>query len=430
MKKSLVLLLIVLLSITSLQFGSEDNPADQGGGTTSVDPLQPVFSPKAGTFTVSPQISITTGNTEATIKITRDGSDPKTSATAEVYNGSQFYFHGTIKAYAFTAEKEGDTVTATFNVTGVVNLPKTGQTTSYRTGDDGYHQRGVAWPNPRFVDNGDGTITDKLTGLMWQRVPLSTTKTWNDAIDYCNNLELAGHTDWRLPNKRELYSLYNAGQADNAAWLNSQGFSNIKIGWYWSAGTYAYNTSCAWLVCMRHGGISNGNICFSDYVVAVRSGQAGAVKLRKTGQTTSYRTGDDGDLQKGTAWPNPRFTDNGNGTITDNLTGLMWQRVPLSTTSTWNGAIDYCNNLTLAGYTDWRLPNVLELESLYNASRADNAAWLNSQGFSNVQNNYYWSAGTDADLTDNAWLVYLSYGYFLSANRTNDYYVVAVRSGR
>ncbi len=273
MKKTIVLLLMVLLSLTGIQCGSEDNPAAPGG-SAPVDPLQPVFSPNAGTFTVSPQISITTGNTEATIKITRDGSDPKTSATAEIYNGSQFYFHGTIKAYAFTAEDEGDVVTATFNVTGVVNLPKTGQTISYRTGDDGDYQKGAAWPTPRFVDNGDGTITDKLTGLMWQREPLSTTRFWNEAIDYCNALELAGYTDWRLPNRKELMSLINYDQANPSTWLNSQGFSNVQSGWYWSAGTYAYYTGHAWYVYMRNGTINDDlKDYYYYYVVAVRSGQ-------------------------------------------------------------------------------------------------------------------------------------------------------------
>jgi len=52
--------------------------------------------------------------------------------------------------------------------------------------------------------------------------------------------------------------------------------------------------------------------------------QAGAVDLPKTGQTTVYSTGDDGDIQAGVSWPSPRFMDNGDGTITDNLTGLMW----------------------------------------------------------------------------------------------------------
>ncbi len=159
--------------------------------------------------------------------------------------------------------------------TGAVNLAKTGQTTSYRTGDDGDLQKGASWPNPRFTDNGNGTITDNLTGLMWQRVPLSTGRAWNEAIDYCNALELAGYTDWRLPNRKELMSLINYDQANPSTWLNSQGFSNVQSGWYWSAGTFAGNTLHAWGVDMSYGFISyDGNIYGSNlYVVAVRSGQ-------------------------------------------------------------------------------------------------------------------------------------------------------------
>ena len=66
-------------------------------------------------------------------------------------------------------------------------VPKTGQTTSWATGDDGYHQKGVAWPNPRFTDNGDGTVTDNLTSLMWlQNAGLLGTETWEEALIACN----------------------------------------------------------------------------------------------------------------------------------------------------------------------------------------------------------------------------------------------------
>jgi hypothetical protein len=96
---------------------------------------------------------------------------------------------------------------------------------------------------------------------------------------------------------------------------------------------------------------------------------AGTIQLPKTGQTTCWDkngtqipcagTGQDGDLQMGVPWPSPRFHDNGNGTVTDNLTGLMWTKnanLPGST-MTWYQAVDYCNSLTQGGYTDWRLPN-------------------------------------------------------------------------
>ena len=90
-----------------------------------------------------------------------------------------------------------------------------------------------------------------------------------------------------------------------------------------------------------------------------------AAELQKTGQTVSYRTGDDGTLQHGVPWPVPRFTDHSDGTVTDNLTGLMWTKnANLSGAQTWTNAVDHCNDMDAYGYTDWRLPNVRELQSL------------------------------------------------------------------
>ncbi len=95
--------------------------------------------------------------------------------------------------------------------------------------------------------------------------------------------------------------------------------------------------------------------------------------VEKTGQTTSYATRDDGDMEKGVVWPDPRFTDNEDGTVTDNLTGLIWlQNANRFGKKTWSDALNDCNSLaddgtnltdgSVAGY--WRLPNVRELQSL------------------------------------------------------------------
>jgi len=121
-----------------------------------------------------------------------------------------------------------------------------------------------------------------------------------------------------------------------------------------------------------------------------------AVSLPQTGQTKCYDsagneiacagTGQDGDIRAGVASPVPRFTDNGNGTVTDNLTGLIWlKNANCFDAQTWPNALNATNTLnsgecglsdgTVAG--DWRLPNVNELESLVNAGEADQAAWLN-----------------------------------------------------
>jgi hypothetical protein len=89
-------------------------------------------------------------------------------------------------------------------------VPQTGQTTSYALGDDGDLQKGVPWPEPRFTDNGDGTVTDNLTGLMWTKdinqIP-GTGLSLSDAIGACNELVLANYDDWRMPKVREFFSL-------------------------------------------------------------------------------------------------------------------------------------------------------------------------------------------------------------------------------
>lgn len=98
-----------------------------------------------------------------------------------------------------------------------------------------------------------------------------------------------------------------------------------------------------------------------------------AAPVEKTGLVTSYATGDDGALQKGAAWPDPRFTDNANGTVTDNLTGLVWLKKPyLLGEMTWSNAVSACNSVASGSYDltdgssagDWRLPNIKELASL------------------------------------------------------------------
>lgn len=165
------------------------------------------------------------------------------------------------------------------------------------------------------------------------------------------------------------------------------------------------------------------------------------IDLPRTGQTTCYDsagaviacpgTGQDGEIQAGVPWPDPRFTVSTDGyCVTDNLTGLMWVRSPDSLTRTWQQALDYANGLTLCGYTDWRLPNVNELERLVHAGQSNSATWLNTQGFSNVQSNYYWSSTSSANSTNYAWVVNMWGGNMYNSNKSNSSYVWPVRSGQ
>jgi hypothetical protein len=152
------------------------------------------------------------------------------------------------------------------------------------------------------------------------------------------------------------------------------------------------------------------------------------INLMSTGQIKCYdtwgtvvdclNTGQDGEYQAGEPWPNPRFTitncnDSGpcanpaancdgnvtNDVVTDNLSGLMWARNGNQPTGklNWEGAINYSNNLALCGYDDWRLPNIVELQSLIHEGESNSAGWLNTNWFLNVVgNSSYWTSTTYA----------------------------------
>ncbi|KJU87045.1 secreted protein containing DUF1566 [Candidatus Magnetobacterium bavaricum] len=347
-------------------------------------------------------------------------------------------------------------------MSGTISLPQTGQTTSYAAGDDGALKIGVAWPNPRFTANANQTVTDNLTGLIWAKdagtptVGSCTggTKPWQAALDYVaclNTANYLGYNDWRLPNINELESLVHDGLTDIVAWPNSQGFANVQYWGYWSSTTYASATSNAWLVGVCGSYVNYGPKSISlCYVVPVRSGQSGSVGISaiwSTGQTTTYATGDDGALKKGVAWPNPRFTDNSNNTVTDNLTGLVWAKdagtptvgsivsffMCTGGTKTWQAALNYVaclNAYNYLGYRDWRLPNRKELSSLVDRGRYTSSI-PSGHPFSNLQSSDYWSSTTYASVTSNAWLIDMSDGYVYSDDdKTSSHYVWPVRGGQ
>jgi hypothetical protein len=158
----------------------------------------------------------------------------------------------------------------------VIGTPRTGQTTSYAPGDDGDLQRGMPWPEPRFVEHGDGTVTDKVTGLMWTKDAhqIPTEMNWHDALEACNDLVFAGYHNWRLPNVRELLSLIDYGRHDPAL---SEGhpFSNVQPSdAYWSGTTSLPHTAQALNIIMTNGAVRRNNKASSLYRVwPVRRGR-------------------------------------------------------------------------------------------------------------------------------------------------------------
>ncbi len=135
-----------------------------------------------------------------------------------------------------------------------------------------FSQSGSAKAVARFVDNGDGTITDTSSGLMWQKSPPATVMSWPEAVAWADSLALAGHTDWRLPYRIELRGLVDQGRSDNVRWLASQGFSGLQSAEYWSGTHFSYiGLDYGWVVNMDFGGTHSLTAENPCCVLAVRN---------------------------------------------------------------------------------------------------------------------------------------------------------------
>lgn len=204
-------------------------------------------------------------------------------------------------------------------------------------------------------------------------------------------------------------------------------------------GYYAATTLNAVDPDLKAGNIKQGTVLFGITGAVPYGGGGALAPVARTGQTNSYAAGDDGALQKGVAWPSTRFTDNGNGTVTDNLTGLIWlKRVTAFWKLAWTNALSSCATLNSGeqGLTDgsqegdWRLPNVMELRSLIKAGAY--APALQSSPFTDIQysdTSHYWSSTTYAGGTANAYRVTLSVGQVATSAKTATWFAWPVRDG-
>ena len=172
--------------------------------------------------------------------------------------------------------------------TSLANLTNYGWYVYFLHGNDGnhhkpaiYHARAVrggqaASVDP-FVNNSDGTVTDTDTGLMWQQAAAPDVMGWQDALSYCENLVLAGHGDWRLPNIKELASLADLGRYNPA--IDTGHFPDTVYtpsSYYWTSTTYAGTTTDAWFMNYEYGSDTFRSKSGSYYVRAVRGGQSGS----------------------------------------------------------------------------------------------------------------------------------------------------------
>jgi len=305
-------------------------------------------------------------------------------------------------------------------------LPDTGQTecydnseeiTCHNPGEDFYGQDANYVPcNPHSYTSLSGGIMvqDNVTGLIWENKTNDSsihdkdnTYTWQNAQDVfiatLNSQNFGGHNDWRLPTIHELSYLVDSSIPEPGPTINTDYFPSTVSSGYWSSTTYADIPLDAWVVDFYYGGVNvdvKSNYAYG-YVRAVREGQCGSLN---------------------------NFIDNGNGTVTNTDTGLMWQQDTAPNAYTWQQAISYCETLTLGGYSDWRLPNRNELQSIVDYSRFNPAI---NPIFNVVSFPNYWSSTTHAGIPHNALSVYFYMGDFYSYPKsTVPFYVRAVRGGQ
>ena len=326
------------------------------------------------------------------------------------------------------------------------NLPKTGQRASYANRDDGWLEKGVTWPSPRFTVNPGGTITDELTGLMWLadancmaseypgfdtfNTPGDGAVTWTQAHAFVAGINSgvyarcsSGYDDWRLPNVNEMLSLAHDGQDNPVGWLQTQGFSGPdQVFWYWTSTsaldpTFVMNASIGGLTSWASRG---SNYTIQIAVWPLRTADASRRQVWQTNQSSCYDgsgnatdcagTGQDGETRSGAVWPFVRFVNNGDGTVRDALTGLVWladadcmnthypQLSSVDGEVYWQEAIDFVGGANAGtypacstGYDDWRLPNIIELRSLLDFEEPLES-YASFVGISNLSNVGYWSS--------------------------------------
>ncbi len=336
---------------------------------------------------------------------------------------------GSVSVYA-SGSRQDDPVDNQPSSTRGYTIVDTGVTEFYNNdsvisepneGDPFWGQDGQFHINPpSYTDNGDGTITDNLTGLIWQK-DMGEKLSFDKAIQQAEALESGGYDDWRVPTIKELYSLIQftgkvQGQNVIESFIDTDYF-NQPVGdtskgereidaQTWSSTEYVGKTMRSDVTVFGVNFVDGRIKGYPKY--DPRSGTEKKMYFRFVRGNTEYGIN--------------RFTDNGDGTITDSATGLMWQQSDNGNGLNWEDSLKYAENFELASFDDWRLPNAKELQSIIDYTRSvqttNSAAIDPIFGISEIEDPegekqypYFWTGTTHLDGRnpyDSA--VYLAFG--------------------
>ena len=278
---------------------------------------------------------------------------------------------------------------------------------------------------PSYTDNGDGTITDNVTGLMWQQDP-GAKMTFDQALAAAETFALAGYDDWRLPTIKELYSLILFSGVDPSGWSGTD--TSELVPFIDDAFAIEYGdpgageriidsqfaTSSKYVSTTMGGDDTDFGVNFAD----------GRIKGYPTGPMPGQSTGKLYFVLYVRGNPDfgiNDFADNGDGTVTDSATGLTWTQDDSGEGLNWADALAYCEGLDFAGFDDWRLPNVKELQSIVDYSRSPDtshsAAIDPIFGVSTITSEaggvdypFYWSSTTHTNMRSGDAGAYVSFG--------------------
>ena len=307
----------------------------------------------------------------------------------------------TVRAYPIVDTNQG----FTYSNSELIDPPAEGETFY---GQDAQYTGNV----PSYTDNGEGIITDNVTGLIWAQELSTSAFSWSDASNYCDSITLGGYIDWRLPTVKELWSIRDFSQ-----------------GWPWVDTDYFHLVGDGSDQRQQHSWTSNPYLVESEYQNEQVQGDPAFIVNDWTGHIKAM----DGNrfvraVRGNTTYGINDFVDNGDATVSDNATGLMWSQDDNGEAINWETALAYAEAATTAGYDDWRLPNAKELQSIADYSGvfpAMNTSMFNLTKLTNIKGQtdypFYWSStsnpveGSDGEVDRGS-----AYAWVLAAGYNTD----------
>ena len=245
-------------------------------------------------------------------------------------------------------------------------------------GEDSDYER-----NPQsYKDNGDGTVTDNVTGLMWTKADAGE-KTWEAYVTYCDQLALAGYSDWKLPDAEEAFTIIDI----SASPFNQVFTADRQAKYFWTLNRQADGDEKRWEV---NAGGGTGAHLKNQTISAGGDKSFHGRCVRESVPAKRVKE---------------HFTDNKDGTVTDNGNGLIWMQVEAGE-MVWEEAIKYCENLLYAGKDDWRLPDIKELKSISDYTLYSPA--IDTSYFPNMKSTYHWSSSSTRQQKSRWYLNFIS----------------------